>query len=89
MSWRVEFTYKAQESLERLDEEAKERILNKIIWLRSNFDQINPLPLSNEWQGFFKLRIGDWRIIYNTDRIKKEITVHKIDRRDKVYKKHV
>ena len=87
MPWRVSFTYKAQKSLEELDERIEERILNKIIWLRDNFDQINPLSLSNEWQGFFKLRVGDQRIIYNIYRSEKEIVIHKIDRRDKVYKK--
>ncbi len=87
MPWRISFTYKAQESLEKLDERTKERALSKIIWLRDNFDQINPLPLSNEWQGFFKLRVGDQRIIYNIYRPEKEITIHKIDRRDKVYRR--
>jgi mRNA interferase RelE/StbE len=87
MSWQVNLTYKASRDLEKLDKKTKERILNKIIWLRDNFDQINSLPLSNKWQGFFKLRVGDWRIIYNIYKSKKEIVIYKIENRDKVYKK--
>jgi len=86
MSWKVDFTYKAQEDLEKLDKELEKRILGKIIWLRDNFDQINPLPLSSKWQGFFKLRIGDWRVIYTKEISGQRITIHKIDKRDKVYK---
>jgi len=88
MSWSVDFTYKAQEDLEKLDDETGERVLNKIVWLKDNFDQIGPLSLSNEWQGFFKLRIGDWRVIYGINENKK-ITVYKIGKRDKIYKKKI
>ena len=55
--------------------------------MRDNFNQIDPLSLSSEWQGFFKLRIGEWRVIYDIDNNIKEITIHKIDKRDKVYKR--
>jgi mRNA interferase RelE/StbE len=87
MPWRINFTHKAEEDLEKLDKKLKERILNKIIWMRDNFDQMNLLPLSNEWQGFYKLRAGDWRIIYNISGESKEIFIYKIENRDKVYKR--
>jgi len=87
MAWEVVLTYKAKENLEKLDRKIKERVLGKIIWLKNNFEDITPLPLTNEWQGFFKLRVGDWRVIYDADEIKAKITIHKIDRRDRVYKK--
>lgn len=44
------------------------------------------MPLHGEWKGFFKLRVGSWRVIYNVDYFKKIITIHYIDSRDKIYK---
>ncbi len=87
MLWKVNFTYEGEEDLEKLNKEIKERVLNKIIWLKNNFDQVASLPLSNKWRGFFKLRVGNWRIIYDVDNSMKEITIHRIDKRDKVYKR--
>ncbi len=85
--WKVKFTIEAKEDLDKLDKQIRRRVVEKILWLRDNFDQILPLPLSNKWQGFFKLRVGDWRVIYEIKDSKKQITIHQIDKRDKIYKK--
>ena len=85
--WKIEFTFEGEEDLAKLDESVRKRVIKKILWLRDNFDQIIPLPLSGEWRGFFKLRIGSWRVIYEIDEFKKEITIHRIDKRDKIYKR--
>ena len=60
MLWSVSFTHGAEKNLNELDNKIKKRVVNKILWLRDNFNQIDPLSLSSEWQGFFKLRIGEW-----------------------------
>lgn len=84
--WLVDFTKEGEGDLEKLDKSVKERILIRVKWLRENFDKINPLPLGYGWQGFFKLRVGDWRIIYEIEFPKNKITIHYIGRRDKIYK---
>lgn len=89
LEWKVEFTYEGEEDLDKLDKEIKERVLDKIKWLRDNFNQIILLPLSEEWRGFFKLRVGDWRVIYDVDNLKREITIHRVDKRDKIYKRKI
>jgi len=61
--------------------------LEKIEWLCMNFDKTNLLALTNEWRVFFKLRVGDWQIIYKVDWEEHNIIVWIIDKRDKVYKK--
>ena len=86
--WQLEVSAEAEEDIDKLDAVIRRRVLEKLEWLQSNFDNIIPLPLGNEWRGFFKLRVGDWRIIYEIDNAKLEITVHYIDRRDKIYKRH-
>jgi mRNA interferase RelE/StbE len=85
--WKVIFTIEAEDDLDKLDKQIRKRIIEKILWLRDNFDQVIPLPLGGRWQGFFKLRVGDWRIIHEVEDSKKQITIHYIDRRDKVYKR--
>ena len=85
--WKIEFTIEAEEDLNKLDKQIQHRVIEKIVWLRDNFDQIIPLPLGGKWHGFFKLRVGDWRVIYEIESLKKQIAVHQIDRRDKIYKK--
>lgn len=84
--WLTNFTKEAEEDLDLLDGKIRTRVLGKISWLGANFEQINHLPLGYEWQGFFKLRAGDWRIIYEIDYFKNEIVVHRIEHRSKVYK---
>lgn len=86
-NWFLDFTFEAEEDLQRLDSSVKERVIDKIEWLGENFDVIKPLPLGYEWQGFFKLRVGDWRVVYDIDYSEKKITIHRIDRRDKIYKR--
>lgn len=85
--WKVELTFEAEEDLDKMDKQIRGRIIEKIIWLRDNFDQIIPLPLDGRWQGFFKLRVGDWRVIYGVESTKNQITIHRIDHRDKIYKR--
>ena len=78
----------AKEDLEKLDKSLQRRIIGKSEWLQDNFDKIIPLTLTGGWQGFFKLRVGDWRIIYKVEWAKNLIIVYLVDRRDKIYKKH-
>ena len=46
--------------LDNLAQVVRLRILNKIEWLSINFEQIAPLPLTGEWSGFYKLKVGDY-----------------------------
>lgn len=85
--WRFEITDQAEADLEKLDAPIKKRVIEKLNWLINNFDQVAPIPLGEPLKGIFKLRVGDWRIAYEAEEIKKLVTVHAIDRRDKVYKK--
>lgn len=62
--WDVKLTPDAQEDLDSLSNETRKRIIKKLNWLRDNFEETDLLPLSGKWQGFFKLRVGKWRVIY-------------------------
>ncbi|WP_096894553.1 type II toxin-antitoxin system RelE/ParE family toxin [Candidatus Scalindua japonica] len=55
------------EDLSRLDKPIIRRILKKVSWLSNNFDSITPESLSGDFKGSFKLRLGDWRVVYTIE----------------------
>ena len=85
--WRFEITAEGQEDLKCLDTHPRKRVLEKLKWLTENFDHLTPFPLGIPWKGFFKLRVGDWRVVYEVENENNLVTVHVIDRRDTVYKR--
>lgn len=85
--WSLSFTGEAERDFIKSDRVYKKRIIQKLNWLVRNFDAINPLPLTGKWQGFFKLRIGDWRIIYRTNHENLSLVVYVIGWRDKIYRR--
>jgi mRNA interferase RelE/StbE len=85
MSYAVEYEPEAFADLERLTQTARERVINKITWLSENFDQITPQALTADLSGFFKLRVGDYRVIYEFSRDDKVIFIDRIRHRREVY----
>ena len=86
-NWQFEITNSGKADLIRLDKKIQRRILEKLKWFTENFQNVTPLPLGGKWRGFFKLRVGDWRIIYEVDHETYCITVHIIDNRRRIYKR--
>lgn len=86
MIYKVQFTPQALEDLSRLDAAIARRIAEKIEWLAEHFDQIRPEMLTGPFAALFKLRVGDWRVLYTWDAAQHSITVHVIDHRSRVYK---
>ena len=64
---KVEWSEKAVKDLEKIDELIARRIVRKISWFDANFDRFTPEPLSGVLKGMYKLRIGDWRVIYTVN----------------------
>jgi len=77
---------KAVQDLSRLDKPTAQRITDKITWLSENIESIIPAPLKGSFSGFYKLKAGDWRIIYEVQPAEKIITVHKVGHRREIYK---
>ena len=87
MSYLVEFKEDTMKELSKLDKKVAQRILNKIKWLSENFEVVSHERLKGEeWEDMFKLRIGDYRVIYSVDRERKIITIHLIGHRSEIYK---
>jgi mRNA interferase RelE/StbE len=85
--WQVFFTQPAKRNFRKIDAVARAEITEKLEWLAGHFDAVIPLPLGGDWRGFFKFRIGDFRVIYKIDWDKRILIVYALGRRDKIYKK--
>ena len=85
MGYNVEFTPTGIVGLEGLTPTIQERILRKIRWLSENFNDVNPQALSADLIGLFKLRVGDYRVIYSFDIETRLMTIHKVGHRRDVY----
>lgn len=85
--YHLEFMPDAESDLAGLNKSIAQRILTKIRWLAENFNVIIPEPLSGQWKGVYKLRVGDYRVLYTFNTITETITIHIIRHRREVYKK--
>jgi mRNA interferase RelE/StbE len=75
----------ASQDLMRLDKPVAKRIVRKLRWLADNLNDLSPEPLKGEFSGLYKLRQGDYRIIYEILRSEETIVVHLIGHRREVY----
>jgi mRNA interferase RelE/StbE len=64
---KVEWTEDAIEDLQRLDKPIAKRVLNKISWFSHHFNNVTSEPLSGDFSGTYKLRIGNWRDLYTIE----------------------
>jgi mRNA interferase RelE/StbE len=85
MSYSVEYEPEAIATLKQLSATNQQRILAKINWLAENFEQITPQMLSANYAGFYKLRIGDYRVIYEFNAKERMIFIDKIGHRSEIY----
>ena len=81
---KVEWTEASLKDLNGLDKTITQRIIKKISWLSHNFENIIPESLSQELKGAYKLRIGDWRVVYSLE--DNVIVIQFIGHRSKIYK---
>lgn len=64
MKYRIRILRAALRELERLDKPVGRRIVRRIRWLAENLDTVRLEPLTGDLAGFYKLRVGDYRVIY-------------------------
>ena len=85
--WSLEFSETAENDLAKLDHPVRRRILAKLGWFAAHFDVVIPQTLGGDFGDFYKLRVGDWRILYTADPTTSTIILRMIDRRDKIYER--
>ena len=87
-NWRVELSKDTLKYLKKLDKSTSQRILDGLEKLGKTE---NPLlykdvsPLAGKLKGFYRVRVGTFRMIFELDNIKKRIGVHIIAPRGNAY----
>lgn len=81
---KVDWTERAIKDLEKLDKAIARRILARITWFSNNFERVIPEALTGGFEGTFKLRIGDWRVVYTVEG--KAIVIQFVGHRREIYK---
>ena len=83
----IVFMPQATNDLRRLDKPIAQRILHKLKWLSRNFNDLTPNKLTGELRGFYKLRVGSYRVIYTANQEEHLLMVHLIGHRRDIYRR--
>jgi mRNA interferase RelE/StbE len=75
----------AERDLARLDRPIAARIRERLQWVSEHFEELQPAPLKGKLAAFYKIRVGDYRALYQFDRTRREITVFRVQHRREVY----
>ncbi len=73
------------DALEGLPPQDAKRIRDKIDWLWANRHAVNHTPLRENLSGWYKRRIGRYRIIYTYDSNPDDLVVRLVGSRDDIY----
>lgn len=85
-SWQVRMSEAAAEELVALDAAVAQRVTARLTWLAAQADTVRHLPLHGPLSGFYKLRAGDWRVVYALRPDERTLLVRAIGHRRSVYR---
>ena len=86
MTYAVRFKPAAARWLSRADPAVARRLMTKLKWLSENLDMVSMETLTGEFAGVYKLRVGQWRVLYTCDSTEQALTVHLVGHRREIYK---
>ena len=81
----LEFEARARRRLRRLDGTIQRRVLSELERLCADCDARPHEALKGKDRGKFRLRVQDYRAVYSFNKGTREITVHRVDHRSRVY----
>ena len=84
--YRIKLLDNAVKDLKKLDKNTAKRITSKIKWLAENLENTKLEALTADFSGVFKLRVGDYRIIFEIIHDEELIIIHLIEHRRTIYK---
>jgi mRNA interferase RelE/StbE len=77
----------AERDLQRLDSAIARRVVNRLAWLAANAESVRHEPLTGDLAGLWKLRVGDYRVLYDLVHQEKVILVHAVGHRREIYRR--
>ena len=85
--YRVRLLDGAAKDLVGLDKPVARRIVERVQWLAENFKGAQHEVLTGELEGLFKLRVGDYRVVYEVIHEERIMMVHAIGHRREIYRR--
>jgi mRNA interferase RelE/StbE len=83
LAYRIEYKSSVYHDLKQLDTGIAKRVMDELEDTLSG-DPNRGEPLTGQYKGLFKLRVGDYRVIYS--KTKDSILILRISRRSKAYR---
>jgi mRNA interferase RelE/StbE len=83
--YQLTLSQRALETLRGLDKSVAKRIIRKLAWLTENAETVGHEMLTGQWHGYFRWRVGDYRILYILDHEERLIDVALIGHRSDIY----
>ena len=85
MTYEIEFKPRALKDLKALPESAQRRVIAKIEALRN--DLAGDVKKLTNFTPEYRLRVGDWRAVYEIDVERRLVVVLTVDHRRRVYRR--
>jgi len=88
MKWRIDYSREAEKFIEsqHIRAEVSEQLKRFLMKMKGGIVNIDLKKLSGEWEGYYRLRKGRLRIIFEIDKTDQVLFVDRIDFRGDVYK---
>ncbi|RPI58908.1 MAG: type II toxin-antitoxin system RelE/ParE family toxin [Chloroflexi bacterium] len=77
----------AARDLAKMDTAVARRVVARIRWLAENLEDLQPEALTGNLAGFYKLRAGDYRVVYEIVRAGSMMIVHLVGHRREIYRR--
>ena len=84
MNYRIEYLEEVFHQLAKIPRNIRNTI-TKAINERLSSNPYRFKPLVCNWKGFFRMRVGDYRVIYKVNKDKITVLIVRVDSRGKVY----
>lgn len=78
--WRIQYATRAEKDLQKLDTATREDIIRAVDGLLEKPPQ-GDLKMLTAMKGLWRIRVGDWRIIYSRNKATKTFLIARILRR--------
>jgi mRNA interferase RelE/StbE len=88
MTWRIDYSKDAHKFIQKnkLQADVSAELKKFLLRLKGVDVNIDLKKLVGDWEGYYRLRKGDVRIIFAINKQEKALYVEKVDLRGKVYK---
>ena len=87
MTYRIRILDTATRELAKLDKPSGRCVVKRIHWLAANLDNIKPEALTGDLAGLYKLRAGDYRVVYEILHDEQTVVIHIIGHCREIYRR--